>query len=58
MTEKTTTITIRKDTMRELKRRAVEADKTYTDYLEELIQHVWKSKIESKPGDTSDDSRP
>jgi hypothetical protein len=40
-TGKTTTITISRETMRELKKRAIAEDKRFSVYLEELIRNAW-----------------
>lgn len=42
MPHETTTITIDKKTMMELKKRAISKDMRYSEYLEELINAAWE----------------
>jgi hypothetical protein len=48
--EGTTTVTISRDTMRELKKRALARDQRYSEYLEELIRAAW-NRNGNKTGD-------
>lgn len=40
-TKDTTTIQIRKITMKELKQRAIDQDMNWTEYLEEVLRKQW-----------------
>lgn len=48
----TTTITIKRSTMAEVKKRAVEKDMRFSDYLEELIRDAWDSDVKGQRGRT------